>query len=77
MTDEKLAVVFIGFYLVLVVGVISVLSYWTDSNIDFWLTHFKGVETNCPWWLSTLATVFSFGLAIPLNILSEICEYFV
>lgn len=64
-------------YFTFVSLIVGLLTWWTDSNIDYWLTHFKGVETNCPWYLSLLATVGSGGLCIPLNIISEIAALFV
>ena len=32
------------------------MSFWTDRNLDFWLTQIKGEEVNCPWVLSFIAT---------------------
>lgn len=56
--------------------VFVLVAMWTDRNLDFWLTHFKGQAVNCPWWLSTLVTVFLPALIV-LNIVGEIARLLV
>ena len=50
---------------------------WTDRTMDFWLTHFNGVETNCPWYLSTLITFVANGFSLLGNVISEVARIFV
>lgn len=38
----------------LVVVLIILLAVWTDRNLDFWLSHWKGEPVNSPWWISVL-----------------------
>lgn len=69
-----------GIYLLwgLFVGLIwFLLSLWTDSNLDFWLTHIKGVETDCPFWLSALAILVLNGVIVEANLISEIVKLFI
>ena len=48
------------------------LSLWTDRNMDFALTWFKGVPVNCPMWLSVIITIVGNGLTLAFNIIMEI-----
>jgi hypothetical protein len=55
------------FFLSLFIGLVC----WTDRSLDYTVTKFRGTETNCPWYLSTLAT-FVAPAAVLLNVGCEI-----
>lgn len=63
---------FIGF--AIIIAILTAMCWWTDSNIDYWLTYSKGVETDCPFWLSCIATFVGNGVALVFNIGSEIAK---
>lgn len=62
-----------------VVAIILVLlvSLWTNSNLDFWLTYFKGHEIHIPYWLSVLLTVALNGVIFVANVIASIARYFI
>jgi len=47
------------------------MSFWTDRNLDFWLTHFKGETVDCPFWLSFVASILA-PVSLFLNLVGEI-----
>lgn len=49
------------------------LSFWTDRNLDFWLTYFKGETVDCPFWLSFLASGFP-PVGLFTNLVGEIAR---
>ena len=55
-------------------GLVYVLSLWTDRNLDFWFSYFKGHEVDIPQWLSFCATLLA-PIAIAGNVLMELCKF--
>ena len=51
-----------------------ILSFWTDRNLDFWLTQVKGEEVDVPWILSFLASI-PYPFTFFANIVGEICRF--
>ena len=51
--------------------IVLFLGCWTDSNLDFWLTHLKGIVVDCPFWLSALLSVAA-PLMVVFNVIAEI-----
>ncbi len=49
------------------------LAFWTDRNMDFWLSHFKGETVDISWWLSLLLSIFA-PFAIFANVVAEIAR---
>lgn len=63
-----------GSVAVLIVLVLLVLiGIWTDRNLDFWLSHFKGEAVNCPWWVSVLCLFIAPALLF-LNLIGEVAR---
>jgi hypothetical protein len=58
----------------ILVGIFVALTFWTDRTLDFWLSYFKEMPIDVPWYLSALATLVSNGLSIPVNVVSEIAR---
>lgn len=52
-----------------ILGIIALLSLWTDSNLDWMMSEIKGQVVNVPYWLSLLTTIFLNGFIIALNII--------
>lgn len=48
------------------------MTIWTDRNIDYPLTLWKGHAVNCPYWLSFLATVVGNAFTLIFNVAMEI-----
>jgi len=53
------------------------LTIWTDSNLEFWLSHFKGEPVELHWILSALLVIIGNWVTVLANIISEIAEAFV
>jgi hypothetical protein len=53
--------------------VVFLMSFWTDRNLDFWLSYFKGQPVDCDWWLSFLIAIFG-PATLFLNLLGEACR---
>lgn len=52
--------------------VIYILGSWTDSNLEFWLSYYKGIPVSVPLWLSMLLSLVLNGVIVLLNLISEI-----
>jgi len=63
--------------IVIIPAIIWGSSLWTDRNLDFWFTYFKGVPTDIPMWLSVLTTIILNGAALVGNILAELFKFIV
>ena len=63
----------LGYIMLTTITVITwFLSLWTDRNLEFWLTYFKGEQVDVPMWLSIVTTIVLNGVIITLNILTEL-----
>jgi hypothetical protein len=62
------AVVFIGLF----ITVVGLLSLWTERNLEFWFTYFKGVPVEVHYGLAFLLTLMLNGFMFALNIFFEI-----
>lgn len=60
----------LGFYF----GIVYLLSFWTDRNLDFWFSYFKGVPVDIPQWISFLLTLLS-PIAFVGNIIAELFKF--
>ena len=67
----------LAFWFGLVIGPIALVAIWTDRTLEFWMTHFKGVETEVPYWLSFLVTLFLNAIILGVNIISEVVRLFI
>lgn len=61
-----------SFYL----GIAALLGLWTDRNLDFWVSHYQGVATDVPFWLSWLASI-PIPFTFCANIVAEIAKFFI
>lgn len=50
------------------------ITFWTDRNLDFWITHIKGETVDVPFWLSMIISLFE--PIVVLDIIGEIARYF-
>jgi hypothetical protein len=60
-----------------IVAVILLVSWWTNSNLDFWISYFKGHAVHVPYFLSVLLTIVLNGVDLLLNVVASIARYFV
>lgn len=58
----------------IVFALIWVLSLWTDRNLEFWLSYWKGQPVEVPGWLSFLATFILNGIILLANTIGEIAR---
>ena len=63
--------------LILIFVLVPVLGLWTDRNIDFWISHFKGTPVNVPYWLSLIVTVIGNAVILAVNVIGEICRFLI
>ncbi len=47
------------------------VAFWTDRNLDFWLSFAKGEPVDCPFILSWAASVFG-PISIGANLVGEL-----
>lgn len=52
-----------------ILGIIALLSLWTDSNLDWMMSEIKGQVVNVPYWVSFLTTLIFNGFALMFNII--------
>lgn len=60
-----------------IVAAILLVSWWTNSNLDFWISYFKGHAVHVPYFLSVLLTIVLNGVDVLLNVIASIARYFV
>ena len=65
------------FFIAVSTVVVTALTLWTDRNLDFWLTYFKKVPIDVPWYLSLLLTGTLNAVIVAANIIGEIARYFI
>lgn len=56
----------------IVPAIIWFISLWTDRNLEFWLTYFKGEQVDVPMWMSVVVTIVLNGIIFAANILTEL-----
>jgi len=56
----------------LISGILYAISLWTESNLEFWLSKYKGEPVDVPFWMALVISLVLNGLTIPINIVSEI-----
>jgi hypothetical protein len=56
----------------LILGLIFGVSFWTDRTLEFWLSYLKHEPIYVPYWLSLLLTIILNGAALLINIISEL-----
>ena len=59
-------------FLFLMLIVLFIVSFWTQSSIEFWIEYFKGVHIHVPFWMAFLATIFLNAVILGFNICTEI-----
>lgn len=62
-----------AFYCVL----IGMISFWTDRNLDFWFSYFKGHPIDVPYWMSFLVSVVFNVIIVGFNIIAELAKAFI
>lgn len=50
------------------------LAYWSQRNLNFWLSHFQHHAVTVPFWLAYLATIVGNGFSIIANVIGEIAR---
>ena len=51
------------------------LMMWTDRNIEFALSYFKGAPVEVPFWISGLATIILNVIVMMFNVVCEIARF--
>lgn len=64
--------VLIVILLICALAFVPVLGIWTDRTLEFWLSYFRHETISVPYWLSLIITIIFNGIAIGINILSEL-----
>ncbi len=59
----------------IIAGIVALIAYpfylyinWTDSNLEYVLSHFKDHEVKVPFWISALIALISNALGLIFNI---------
>jgi hypothetical protein len=56
----------------IVFNLLVALSLWTERNLEFWLSRYKGSEVDLPFWMSAVLSVVLSVIVVAANIVSEI-----
>ena len=62
--------ILIGAIAWLVIG--AAMMFWTDYNLEHWLTHFKGIPVEIPNWISAALSMALGPFALLVNAVSHI-----
>jgi len=60
-----------------VLAILSIVALWTDRNIEFWASYYKGEPVECPFWLSFAVTLLTNGFALLANVIAEVARLFI
>lgn len=58
-----------------IAGVSILLGVWTDHNLDYWFSQYRGHPVHVPLWLAWLIACLLNGVAIIANVIAEIAKY--
>ncbi len=61
MRTSETSVAFGGGCLIIIIGYLILwlpIAFWTDSNLDFYVSLAKGTPTNVPFWISAVCSLF-------------------
>lgn len=70
MENKIIPLVFIAIFCVLFYCFIS----WTDGNLEYAASYFKGHEISIPFWISAVVSVIGSGVVFVFNIVCEIIK---
>ena len=56
----------------LILASLIVISFWTRRTLTFWLSKLKKKSVVVPFWLAVLASFVFNGVALSLNVISEL-----
>lgn len=60
---------------VVIAVLVCVISLWTQTNLNFWLSYLKGTSVHVPYWLAFLITIVGNGVILVVNIIAEIAKF--
>ena len=65
-------------FVVVVLGLLIIpISLWTNRNLDFWISHFKGEAVDVPMWISVVSSIVLNAVIVAANLLAEIARFLV
>lgn len=64
----------LGIQFIFVVVIFTLMTWWTDSNLGWALTEYKGTPVDTPWWIAFLC-VFLGPFNLVFNIVCEIMQF--
>lgn len=72
-TTEKVVV---ALFALTIIGIITYFfTLWTDRNLDYIVSYFKGHPVDVPMWLSFLTTVALNAVTLLFNVICEILKF--
>ena len=74
MKNTKQELVSAVIILLLVAAAMYGMTIWTDRNLEFAISYFKGVPVEIPTWLSFLAALVLNAIALAFNVICEIAR---
>jgi len=63
------------FFILLSFATTISISFWTDRTLDYWLTYFKDMPVDVPFWLSVLVTILLNCFIFSINVISELIRF--
>ena len=67
---------FVSLWVSIITAMYVGLVFWTDRNLDFWLSYSKGYAFDAPLWISVLLSLFG-PVDFFVNLISEVARLFV
>ena len=64
--------VYSGLRLTIIIGLLYLLSLWTDRNLNYFVSLIKGESVDVPFWLSVVVTILLNAVIVVSNIIAEI-----
>jgi hypothetical protein len=63
-------------YVAFFTTVFGLMGLWTERNLEFYFSHFKGVPVDIPYWLSVVLSIVLNAVIFGANIIAEIVKFF-
>lgn len=62
-------------FFTVILSLAIMMSAWTDRNLDYWMSIWRGREIDVPFWMSVVLSAVLNAIMLLLNIVGEIARY--
>ena len=71
-SDSKAKIIVFGGVSVLICSLFAAIGLWTDRNLEYFLTMWKGEAVDVPFWISFAISIVLNAVIIGFNIMAEL-----